>query len=89
MGFTNLQMLALVLAESCLLAGLGGGAGLAAAWFLISAGDPTGGALPMFYFPSKDMVLGTLLTAALGLATGLFPALQAMRLRIAEALRKG
>ena len=37
----------------CLLAGLGGSLGLGLAWLLIAAGDPTAGALPMFYFPAR------------------------------------
>jgi len=50
-GFTHGQVLALVLVESGFLAGCGGVFGLGLAWFLISSGDPTGGALPIFYFP--------------------------------------
>jgi putative ABC transport system permease protein len=88
MGFSNGQALSLVLVESCLLAGLGGVVGLTVSWFLIAAGDPTGGALPMFYFPRRDVVTGVFLALALGLATGVLPARQAMRLRIAEALRR-
>lgn len=88
LGFTNGQMLGLVLAESCLLSALGGFAGLAIAWVLISAGDPTGGMLPLFQFPARDLALGGMFVAALGLLTGLFPALQAMRLTISEALRR-
>jgi putative ABC transport system permease protein len=88
MGFTNGQMLALVLAESCLLAGLGGGLGLLTAGILIATGDPTNGALPVFYFPARDILNGVGLTLALGLVTGIAPAVQAMRLEIAEALRR-
>lgn len=88
LGFTNRQLLALVLAESCLLAGLGGAAGLGLAYVLISAGDPTGGALPLFYFPTRRIVVGCGLVILLGIITGLFPAVQAMRLRAAEALRR-
>ena len=88
MGFTNTGVLALVLGESCFLSGLGGGAGLLAAWLLIRTGDPTGGALPMFYFPAERVAAGVVLTLLLGLATGAFPAWQAMRLQIAEALRR-
>jgi putative ABC transport system permease protein len=88
LGFTNGQVLGLVLAESCFLAVLGGGVGLVLASVLISAGDPTGGALPNFYFPAGDLVVGALLVIALGIIAGAFPAFQAMRLRIAEALRR-
>jgi putative ABC transport system permease protein len=87
-GFTNAQVLGLVLAESCLLAVLGGAVGLAVAWLLTSRGDPTGGLLPLFFFPVHDVLIGVLLSVALGVVTGFFPALQAMRLRVAEALRR-
>ena len=55
----------------------------------VGAGDPTGGFLPIFYFPGKDAVWGVVLVLVLGIATGLLPALQAMRLSIVEALRRG
>lgn len=88
MGFTNQQVLALVLAESCFLALLGGSLGLAISWVLVSAGDPTGRLFPIFYFPPERLALGVVFVLALGLIAGLFPALQAMRLRIADALRR-
>ncbi len=87
-GFTNTQVLGLVLAESCLVAVLGGIVGLSVAWLLTSRGDPTGGLLPLYFFPVHDVLIGVALSVALGLVTGFFPALQAMRLRVAEALRR-
>jgi putative ABC transport system permease protein len=87
-GFTNLKVLVLVLAESCLIALLGGGLGLLLAWSLIARGDPTGGALPTFHFPKQELALGLVYALGLGLVAGLFPAWQAMRLRIADALRR-
>jgi putative ABC transport system permease protein len=88
LGFTHQQVLRLVLAESCFLACLGGGLGLALAGLLISAGDPTNGALPVFYFPPRDVLLGMAAAVLLGGVSGALPAWQAMRLRIAEALRR-
>lgn len=87
-GFTNGQLLALVLGESCLLALVGGGFGLAAAWAITSRGDPTGGLLPLFFFPTRDLLLGIGIALLLGIVTGALPALQAMRLRTADALRR-
>jgi len=87
-GFTNGQVLALVLVEALTIAALGGIAGLALSWFLISLGDPTGGSFPVFFFPTKDLIVGTLFVVGLGIATGFLPALQAGRLRIADALRR-
>lgn len=87
-GFTNGQVLGLVLAESCLLTVLGGLLGLALAWLMISRGDPTGGLLPLFFLPARDLLLGVGLSVALGFVTGILPAQQAMRLRVSEALRR-
>ena len=89
LGYTHGQVQALVLAESGLLAGLGGLAGLGIAGMLIAAGDPTGGALPNFYFPARDVGVGLGLALLLGLVSGAMPAWQASRLGIAEALRRG
>src|SRR5664280_1537676 len=87
-GFTNGQIVSLVLAESCLLTVLGGTIGLGLAWLMISRGDPTSGLLPMFFFPTRDLLVGFGISIALGFVTGIFPALQAMRLRVADALRR-
>jgi putative ABC transport system permease protein len=88
LGFTDGRILALVLLESCTLAIIGGGIGLAIGWLIVAQGDPTGGFLPTFYFPVRDLLLGIALVLALGLATGLLPALQASRLKIVDALRR-
>lgn len=87
-GFTNLQVLLLILAESCLISLLGGLLGLAFAWAVTAHGDPTGGMLPRFMLLPADLALGAVVAAALGFVTGIFPALQAMRLEVANALRR-
>ncbi len=88
LGFSNGGVMALVLAESSLLALLGGGLGLVLGAGAIAGGDPTGGFLPVFYLPGRDLALGVLFVLSLGLVTGFLPALTAMRLRIVEALRR-
>jgi putative ABC transport system permease protein len=89
LGFTNAQVVVFVLAESCLLAILAAALGLFIGWALVTAiGDPTGGMLPMFYLPVKNLFLGLGIAIALGLITGLFPALNTTRLRIADSLRR-
>ena len=87
-GYTHRQVLAMVLSESCLLAVTGGLAGLGVSWYLTSQGDPTGGALPLFFFPTRDLIIGVMLTVALGVAAGLLPAMQAWHVRVADALRR-
>jgi putative ABC transport system permease protein len=87
-GFTDRSVLMLVLGESFLLVGLGGAIGLGLAYALVSAGDPTGGSLPVFFISTGDLVIGVVLIALMAMAAGIVPALQAQRLRIADALRR-
>ena len=87
-GFTDTHVLLLVLAESVLIAIVGGAIGMGLGWLAVSAGDPTGGALPIFFFPPRDIIIGTILVLLLGFFTGLIPAVQAMRLNTVEALRR-
>jgi putative ABC transport system permease protein len=88
LGYEDGRILWLVLLESCLIAVVGGGIGLALAWVIIAQGDPTGGMLPIFHFPPRDLAIGVLLVFALGVATGFIPAMQASRLKIVDALRR-
>jgi len=87
-GYSHRHVMGLVLTESIVLAGGAGLAGLAVAWLAISQGDPTGGAFPVFYFPTPDILVGVVLAITLGVAAGVLPATQAMRLQVAEALRR-
>jgi putative ABC transport system permease protein len=89
LGFSDRAVLGLVLAESCLLAILGGGIGLVLGSLATGAGDPTGGFLPIFYFPRRDAILGVVFVLLLGFVAGAVPAIAAMRLRIVDALRRG
>ena len=88
LGFTDRRVLALVLIESLTLAVAGGAVGLGVGWLLIGLGDPTGGFLTVFLFPTRDLVIGGMLVVLLGFAAGAVPALLATRLRIVDALRK-
>jgi putative ABC transport system permease protein len=89
LGFPDRGVLGLVLAESCLLALLGGGLGLLLGSLAIGAGDPTGGFLPVFYFPTNDLLVGIVFVLLLGFVAGTIPAISAMRLKIVDALRRG
>ncbi|HUR36112.1 MAG TPA: FtsX-like permease family protein [Vicinamibacterales bacterium] len=88
LGFTGPAILAIVLAESLFIAVLGGGLGLALAWFIAQQGDPTGGLLAVFVLPARDVWFGGGLMVAMGVLAGLMPAVAAMRLRITDALRR-
>lgn len=89
MGFTNGLTLALVLIESCLIAIIGGAAGLGLAWVLATFTNPAPQMFPVLSIPNRDLVMGSVFILALGIIAGLIPAVQAMRLQIATALRRG
>jgi putative ABC transport system permease protein len=89
LGFSDGKIVALVLAESCLIALSGGGLGLGLAIAGITAiGDPTRGMLPPIHLPAGEIVRGVGFIVMLGVMAGLLPALQARRLRIVDALRR-
>jgi len=88
MGYTNELVLALVLAESCLIAAVGGLLGLGVAWLVASGGSPVPAMLPVFYLSARYVIIGVAIVFGLGLVAGLPPAIQAMRLEIAVALRR-
>lgn len=89
LGFSHGLVLGLVLAESCIIAVLGGGLGLLVAAGLIPGlAKALSGFLPVFFLPARDLWIGIALIFAFGIGAGLLPAAQAMRLRIVDALRR-
>ena len=88
LGFSNATILTLVLGESVLIALIGGSLGLGLSWLIVQNGDPTGGMLPIFILPSRDVAVGAVLVVVLGLVAGALPAVNAMQLRITDALRR-
>jgi putative ABC transport system permease protein len=90
LGFTGGRILRLILGESLLLALIGGIPGMIiAALMIYGIRDSLMNFVPLMSL-SPDIVLAALaLMLALGLVTGLIPALNAMRLKIASALGRG
>jgi len=90
LGFTGGRILRLVLGESILLALLGGLPGLALAALATVALRPSvSNLLPGFALTGDTVAEAIGLMLALGLITGIIPALTAMRLKIATALGRG
>jgi putative ABC transport system permease protein len=90
LGFSGPHILRLVLGESLLLALLGGLPGIAlAALFAASMETRVGNFVPGFAVTPGIALTAVALMLALGLATGLIPALNGMRLKIATALGRG
>jgi putative ABC transport system permease protein len=87
LGFPAARILRLVLGESLLLAFLGGLPGLVLA-FLVAAvlSDSPGNFVPRITISPQIVAAALVLMICFGLATGIIPALNAMRLKIATAL---
>jgi putative ABC transport system permease protein len=87
-GFSDVFVLLLVLAESTMIAALGGVLGLAGAKLLTLNGDPTHGMLPFFYLSTQTAIEGFAVALIVGVVAGLLPALSAMNLNVVAALRR-
>jgi putative ABC transport system permease protein len=85
-GLSDGLVMALVLAESLLIAAIGGGIGLLLARGLV-ARDITRGLLVM-YLPPSALLAGVGVAAATGLVAALLPAFSAMRLNVVDAIRR-
>ena len=89
LGFSNGGVLGLVLSESVLITTLGGTLGMAAAWWTGVQFEPVFRQyLPGFKVPPAAFTVSAVYMVGLGLVAGAIPAVQAMRLRIVEALRR-
>ncbi|HUK13598.1 MAG TPA: FtsX-like permease family protein [Thermoanaerobaculaceae bacterium] len=88
-GFTDVGVLGLVIAETLVIAVQGGVIGLALAKLYTMGGDPTRGMLGgSFYLPVRSLLAGFGLALVVGAAAGLLPAVSAMRLKVVDALRR-
>ena len=85
-GFSDRFVLGLVLAESLLIAAIGGALGL---WLAhgVTQQDITSG-LILLYLPPIALVGGAAFAVGTGVLAGLLPAIGAMRLNVASALRR-
>jgi len=87
-GYSDRFVLLFVLFESLLIAVIGGALGLGLAKLFTLGGDPTRGLLPFFFLPGNAILAGLGVTLVVGAASGLIPAIGAMRLRVVDALRR-
>ena len=85
-GYTDRFVLGLVLAESLLIAAIGGGVGLWLASGLVEQ-DLTQGMI-LLYLPPPALATGAVIALATGILAGLVPAIGAMRLSVVTALRR-
>ena len=88
-GFKNVPILLLVLAESLNIALIGGLLGLAVAVPLVyGVGSAMSGMLPTLILSKSILAAGLGLAVLVGATSGLLPGIGAMRLRVVEAFRR-
>ncbi|HKS38837.1 MAG TPA: FtsX-like permease family protein [Verrucomicrobiae bacterium] len=90
-GFTNELVLGVVLGESLVITFVGGILGLLLGWLMVTGLGQSGAIrqfFPIFFVPARDLIIGAVLSLGLGFVAGILPAIQAMRLRLADALRR-
>jgi putative ABC transport system permease protein len=85
-GYSDRFVLGLVLAESTLIAVVGGAIGLWLASGVVEQ-DLTKGLIPLF-LPTGSMAAGAAVALGTGLLAGVLPAVSAMRLSVVDALRR-
>jgi putative ABC transport system permease protein len=88
LGFSDIGILLMVLAESLVIAILGGWVALGLMFVLVGRGSFNTAMLPVFIFSTRAVVLGAILAVLLGILAGVLPAAAAMRLKITDALRR-
>jgi putative ABC transport system permease protein len=90
LGFSSESVLRLVIGEALMLTVVGGVIGMTLAWLGVAAMQPAMKQwLPVFEIAPVTYIIAVVLMVALGVVTGLWPAVSAMRLKITDALRRG
>ena len=90
LGFSSGSVLRLIIGEALFLTVLGGLIGFGLAYLGVGALAPTMKQyFPIFEIHSSTIVVAISLMVGLGVITGLWPAVSAMRLKIVDALRRG
>jgi putative ABC transport system permease protein len=89
LGFTDRAVLGIVLSESVVIMLMGGLLGVGIGAIAVQGVAASVGAfLPGFHFSPTAMVMSLALMVGAGIAAGIFPALNAMRLSIVDALAR-
>jgi putative ABC transport system permease protein len=90
LGFSSASVLRLVIGEALFLTVLGGLIGFGLAYLGVRGLQPMMKQyFPIFEIDSSTIIISLVLMVALGVVTGLWPAVAAMRLKITDALRRG
>jgi putative ABC transport system permease protein len=89
LGFSERRVMVMVLGESVLITCFGAALGLALAWLLsVALYGLLARYMPAFAITGSSVLYGAGIALSLGLVAGAWPAAQAMRLRVVDALRR-
>ena len=88
LGFQDTLLFSLILVEALTIALAGGVFGVFGAKTLFGPGNAVTSFIPGFLVEWSTVALGLTMATALGLISGIVPALQAMRLSVVQALRR-
>jgi putative ABC transport system permease protein len=87
-GFAEGRIVRMVIGESVLMVMFGALIGLGFGWLVCGAMAPAlGQFMPAFQLLPRDVAFGATLALAMGVLSGVWPAWQAMRMRVVDALR--
>lgn len=88
-GYSGARVLIFILAESLVIALIGGLLGLGLALLAVPAlAKQLSGMLPTLILDPSILILGLVAALAVGIASGILPGLGAMRMRVVEAFRR-
>lgn len=88
-GFQRGRILTMVLGEAILISAIGGALGVLGAKALFHSFDISGFLfLPFFYIPWYTVLVGIMVAAGIGLASGAVPAWRAASIRVVDGLRR-
>jgi putative ABC transport system permease protein len=90
LGFSSGSILRVIVGEAVLLTVVGGLIGFGLGALMVMGLQPTlTKYFPLFEIADSTLITALVLMVALGVITGLWPAVTAMRLKIVDALRRG
>jgi len=88
LGFSDSKVMWMVILESLFITLVSAIIGLLIAKLFVDNADSVRKYFPIFYIQQKDLIFGLIIAVIMGLIAGALPALQALKLKINDAMRK-
>lgn len=88
LGFSDSKVMWMVILESLFITLISAAIGLLLAKLFVDNADSVRKYFPIFYIQQKDLIVGLVIATVMGLIAGVLPAIQALKLKINDAMRK-